>query len=365
MKLLNPYLEDHHHLKQQPGSYEWWYFDAEDDTGRYRFVIIYYDGVPFSPDYINAYTQNANSNRALAVKHPGISICVYDAEKPIYYSLSEFDSSDCSFSSTDIFIKIGDNECIARKENNSIVYDLKLNESLPCGNRIQANITFRSPLYDESVYNSEGEKHKGHNWYLIQPKAVVEGDVNITESGEEHGILFKGTGYHDHNCGFSPLIKAHEWYWGRFHFSKGTFICYITDVRDNEKIQGRWIDDVDGRASHLYMQTKQSDFAFNPFLLYSARRLSFCKPGDNKSTIDIYLTTSIDSGPYYQRFIAEAVAQLPGTSIIERASGIAEYIKPERIGNKLFWPFVNMRYRYVNKRPHPVQRSARLYKWTW
>ena len=45
--------------------------------------------------------------------------------------------------------------------------------------------------------------------------------------------------------------------------------------------------------------------------------------------------------------------------------GISEYIKPSRIAHSKYWWLVNMRLRYLSKKPHWVQKSRLLYPRTW
>jgi hypothetical protein len=47
------------------------------------------------------------------------------------------------------------------------------------------------------------------------------------------------------------------------------------------------------------------------------------------------------------------------------AEGISEYIYPENIYSKKFWPAIRMRLRFAKKKPHWVQRFKMFYEWTW
>ena len=48
------------HKMQDPGAYEWWYFDAEDKESGFSFVVIWFSGFPFSPYYTNHYEKWKN-----------------------------------------------------------------------------------------------------------------------------------------------------------------------------------------------------------------------------------------------------------------------------------------------------------------
>ena len=46
-------------LRQTPGAYEWWYFDAVSDDGAWALACIWFLGNPFSPYYRHAARREA------------------------------------------------------------------------------------------------------------------------------------------------------------------------------------------------------------------------------------------------------------------------------------------------------------------
>jgi len=363
MNILSSFKMDSKHIKKQPGSFEWWYFDAVDIHDKYRLVIIFYEGIPFSTKYINSFKRETSSDQALAHAHPGMSISVYDRDTTIYYSLSEFKGDDCEFAVDRVFIRIGQSTLKGEIKDKQRVFYLNLDETLPCGDHIESDLTFFS--HETPIATMESEVENGHKWFILQSQAAVQGSVFIQTKGKgENKIDFLGQGYHDHNFGNKPLHEMTGWYWGRFHFPNGTFIFYKTDDKEDNKSIGWWIDE-NGEMIHSFSLIMLDDYSFNPFLLKTARRLQFKIDEHNYPEIEINLIDSVDSGPFYQRFIAEAIAHFPGYPAIQRTSGIAEYIKPNRIQKKIFWPLIHMRYRYVDDKTHAVQRIASLYRLTW
>jgi hypothetical protein len=63
MQILSSLQSDIWHNLKEPGSYEWWYFDAVTDDERYSIVAIWFSGFPFSPYYLQrlrAWKQNGS-----------------------------------------------------------------------------------------------------------------------------------------------------------------------------------------------------------------------------------------------------------------------------------------------------------------
>jgi carotenoid 1,2-hydratase len=82
------------------------------------------------------------------------------------------------------------------------------------------------------------------------------------------------------------------------------------------------------------------------------------------SSVLVQQNRLLDNGPFYRRYLSDAFIHQEGQGV-QKATGISEYIYPGRIYAKWFWPFVDMRIRYHNEPPHWVQKSGRLYRWTW
>lgn len=360
------YLLDIPVKKTTPGSYEWWYFDGEDHKGEYQFVVIFYEGCPFSPDYIRSAEKHSEHIKSFAEEHPAISISVYRNGKTIFYSLSEYSKSESIFNRDKISIKVGKNSLEGFIENEQLAFALRLEETLPTGEKFSGILRFSSSIPKSGLLKSddESETTTSHIWNLTQPKAFVKGVISINQKDRyEKPIIFEGIGYHDHNLGSEPMRNAFkDWYWGRVHFVDMTLVYYFTN-QNGKTVPKAWLigpDNVsiidettditaDGRKTNL-------------FLLSAARRIVI-NFKDRK--IQLNAEDVLDSGPFYYRFNCSVKL----TSNIEEenqlTSGIAEYIRPDRIRKRIFWPLVRMRFRYTSKRPHWVQKSSILYRWTW
>ncbi|MDX1587235.1 MAG: hypothetical protein R3222_10835 [Balneolaceae bacterium] len=365
MKIFSDPKKDVSMPDKGEGGYEWWYFDAVDPTSGCSVVIIFYDGNPFSRRYVRYLEGNNGSVKPLPSNFPAISISVYRQGVPIYYSFTEYEPEKALFGSEVPNLKIGRHSMIGQAEQNNGAsrYHVHLEEELPSGDAIYADLTFKGDSIEMPAGHSETNETEapgqGHLWNLVQPRAEVTGTINLT-GGER--IAFQGTGYHDHNTGYEPMKEEFvDWYWGRYHFPESTLVYYVMNRR-NVQQHSAWLIGHQGDRGILHFSNASlSDYGLSLFGLKSARKISFAKEG---TEIIIQQSTTMDNGPFYQRFGSEAYMK-KDNGVMQKAAGLSEYIHPERIYWRLFWPLVNMRIRYRAEGPHWVQKSKRLYRWTW
>ncbi len=349
-------LKDEHIDPEKPSSgYEWWYFDALSHDKEWSFVIIFYDGNPFSPKYIEA----LKDGNPLPGAFPAISISVYHRDKIEYYSFVEYKPDSFHWNEEEQSARIGSNFFQWEQEGDSLKYHLLITQSLDSGHSIQAKLTFTSSTVDEALI--ERESSDKHSWNLLQPRAEVAGSI-ILEGRSDHSVLFNGVGYHDHNTGYEPLKDSFEdWYWGRFHFPDHTLIYYIMNGLDGKQQHEAWLISKDGqKISESFGQVDLSDHKATFLRLNSARSISL---ESDDVTIAINQSKVIDNGPFYQRFLGEAVMKTTEGSF--KAKGISEYIKPDKIYEEKYWWMVRMRLRFLSQNSHWVQRSKMFYQWTW
>ena len=345
--------------KPDPGSYEWWYFDAMSADHRYSFVVIFYEGNPFSRRYIDA-IDNATDN--LAPDYPAISISIYKGAEPIFYSFEEVTRDSAEFSSEKPAGRVKENHFFRlKREDGDHEYHLELDQVIPNGDRLTGSLTFKSrvkgPFQAESSDHGKAEVSR-HGWNLVQPLADVTGELNIEGTTSEQ-ITFNGNGYHDHNTGMEPMKESFdEWYWGRFHFSGHTMVYYLMN-RGGRWQNCAWLIDSENNPTEFTGDFNLTDQSLNFFGLSSARKIEM---SGEEADFLIQQDSMLDDGPFYQRFRSRLMLKLGDT--VYQAKGISEYICPERIYVKLFRPLVNMRIKYPGK-THWVQKSPRLYRWTW
>lgn len=362
MQILSDYRKDHVTPDKKPGAYEWWYFDAIDPESGYAFVVIFYQGNPFSNRYIRAMEQEGEEP-AKPENFPAVSISIYKGDEVVYYSFSEYDSVRARFDQDRPKLQIGNHFLDLEQEGEQLLYRLELNETLVCGDRIEAKLEFSSPKEGLSFHNGINPgQSAGHAWNLVQPRAKVRGEILIFEDGiPGHEIDFQGTGYHDHNTGQEPMKdEFRDWYWGRFHFPDHTLIYYVMN-RKEEAQHRAWLLDNNSTIVSEYQEASLSDRNLTLFGLNPAHKIVL---QHEQSRILVQQSRLLDNGPFYRRYLSDAFLNLDGGTV-QKSRGISEYIYPGRIYWKLYWPFVDMRIRYQNEPPHWVQKSRTLYRWTW
>lgn len=361
MKILSNPREDVRHSPKPSGGYEWWYFDGISSDGKYSFVIIFYEGNPFSTRYNRLLD---DEKKPFPSEFPAISISIYEEGEPIYYSFSEFEKKHCFFDEKRPVINIGAHKLNGSLEDNQLKYELSLEEELPSGDEIEATLEFQSSSPEADLFKGDNPDNGNHEWNLVQPRAEVRAEIRITARKEPpRRFSFEGNGYHDHNTGKEPMRdKFRDWYWGRFHFDYGTLVYYAMNRPEGEQYRAWIIGKDNGEILQRFDQIDFSDKGLTLFGLKPARKIGFRSSG---MEIQVQQSHLLDNGPFYQRYQGDAFLRIPGKDIVESTAGISEYIRPDRIHCRIFWPLLNMRIRYEAEPPHWVQRSKMLYRGTW
>ncbi|MDX1587034.1 MAG: hypothetical protein R3222_09825 [Balneolaceae bacterium] len=361
MQIISNPHKDSATSSKPPGGYEWWYFDAIDESTGYALVVIFYQGNPFSNRYIR-HLGNEKSGPAVPAEFPAISISLYKDRQPVFYSFTEYPAGETDFHKDKPFVRVGENSLEADFSGSEAAYSLVLNEELPSGDKVIAELMFRSELsLAENFGEQQGNNPRGHTWNLVMPRAKVEGSFSVYRNSHlTHSSRFNGLGYHDHNTGYEPMKdEFRDWYWGRYHFKSATLVYYVMNRRQTQQYRG-WLIGEQGQVQHKFEDIELKDHGLSIFGLQIARKLVL-----NNSSVRVVIqqTYSLDNGPFYRRFMSEAF--LAANDSFEKSTGFSEYIYPSRIYWKWLWPLVDMRIRYKQEDPHWVQKSGRLYRWTW
>lgn len=357
MNISTDYQEEKPFPNKPSGGYEWWYFDAISADEAWSFVVIFYQGNPFSPNYI----QKIKKNNGLPEQYPAVSISLYNREKTEFYSFLEYKQDDFNWNEETNELKIGSHSFKRSNNENELIYSVYLDQKLSSDHLLKGEIEFRSLITNAKLFEKNRGAVEQHFWNLIQPKANVSGSLALNGKSVNHSIDFEGIGYHDHNVGLEPMKNDFEdWYWGRFHFKESTLIYYVMN-RKNKKQYKAWLISDDNQSILEQFDSVELDgIQTNLFGIKSARKLVLKSP---KTEVTIQSALPIDNGPFYQRFKSQAI--MLREDEISTANGITEYIFPENIYKKRFWPAVRMRLRFVNEKPHWVQKFKRFYEWTW
>lgn len=363
MKIISDPARDSVTPSKPAGGYEWWYFDAIDPISGYAIIVIFYEGNPFSNRYIRALSGNEKSSPHTPDNFPAVSISVYKYNKPVYYSFTEYPKEEAGFSIEKAAGRAGEHRFKQDLSSDELCYSIKLEEELASGDRIGGTLRFSSSQKVIDLFKAEKSEEDSHTWNLIQPHCKVNGHLQLhLENKLQHDIQFEGAGYHDHNTGQEPMKdEFDDWYWGRFHFEEQTLIYYVMNRQAGPQYRAWLIAHEDHSIDETFTNIELTDRSRSLFGLRSARKIHLSE-GD--AEILIQQNKLLDNGPFYQRYLSDAFLRTEGNEI-QKAAGITEYIRPDRIYQKLFWPFVDMRIRYEREEAHWVQKSPMLYRWTW
>ncbi len=339
---------------KQAGSYEWWYFDAQSEDAAYSFVIIFYQNNPFSTRYAQKVVDLEYSEI-----HPAVSISIYHKSNPIYYSFLEFGKNEFVWNEVEKKLTIENHSFQYLAIGDSIKVELNLDQELPSGHKVKGTIYGTGKKASPNlIYSESSDKHV---WNLLLPAMKVNTDLALIGKRGEERVTFEGVGYHDHNWGKESMKESFkDWYWGRFHFKEFTLVYYLMQKHSQQQFEGWIIDRGNQVVREYFREADLQYFTRNLFGLKSARKIEL-KSG--QVSVNIQANSKIDSGPFYQRFNSDCLINYKGQ--VYAAHGISEYIYPENIHKKLFWPLVHMRLRYVTEEPHWVQKSRLMYPWTW
>ncbi len=358
MYLYSDPFDDIRHPKDESGAYEWWYFDALDPISGFGIVIIFYDGLLFSPDYHEAV---AIGKRDTANHHPGFSLSIYHNDKTIFYSLASYPESLSLLAGHDKPVTIGNNRVEVSHSEGNLVYDVHIDETLPSGLNATGTLRFTSP--EDDVSSNSGNPDSSHRWNLVQPSALVAGEVQLTLNGNILDLCsFDTIGYHDHNIGTRQLENDFDdWYWGRIHIGDDTLVWYnmkMSGIAQNKS----WLlkkGEVDF-ASQVAMRPL-GKAGRSIFGLEKVGSWEVLVQGQNYRIVEEHVW---DNGPFYQRYrvkLLDADDRVVGGAL----PGIAEYIKPDRITAGWVRPMIRIRHHTAGSRGNWIQRSIALSRLTW
>lgn len=324
------------HELQNPGSYEWWYFDAEDEESGVSVVLIWFAGFAFSPYYVGHYQQWREQSRPdapLPGEYSGFSFQLYEKGVELVNFIKEGDGSLFESAVSGIGVRFENNRfsCDLTKDE----YLLTVDFDFPAmRKRVSASLQF-TPQHTYSFSRNDGScsgsTHR-HQWLLSVPKAEVTGEVLIESgfSGQQRRVMnIRGKGYHDHNFGTMPMHEYIEkWYWGRAFSDRFDLVYYIVFFRGNGTVPLTMLllnDNHDGKQ-HIKEQARFREEIYSRGLFAPAhgRRLFLEQEGVN---IEISHRNTLDAGPFYLRFESQFAMDVDGFRV-DGLRGISEYMNP-------------------------------------
>lgn len=358
MFLYSDPSDDIRHAKDTPGAYEWWYFDAVDPVSGHGVVAILYDGLLFSPDYHDAVKSGIQD---VAEFHPGFSLSVYDGDQTPFYALTSYPRSLVDFGGAENPVTIGGNRVVREVSEQGIVYTLHIDETLPSGLRAKGELRFASGVAPTT--QEVGEASSYHRWNLVQPSAVVTGEIRLSRGGSPiKEYRFNTKGYHDHNIGLRPLgDDFKDWYWGRIHIGGDTLVWYNMSTGGDIQPQA-WLV----RNGHIDFSNRVEMEAVGPVQrsVFGLKRVTAWSVRIGEEVYFVRDNHVWDSGPFYQRYQVN-LHDKSGAVIANSYPGVAEYIVPGRITAPWVKPMIRIRHHKAGSRGNWIQRSAALSRLTW
>ena len=296
--------EDGARTDDSKNQFEWWYFDAELDDG--SLVVAYFYKVHFLKDqYFIGFNYTS-------------------PEKEDFFRLKYFKKNEVSFQSDSCSVTMNQNSFSGNLESYNITIDPNDFDGFGFDLNLQSLV---------SPYRPQDGVIRAGSDYFAWLAAVPNGNVNgtIIVDGQEKKI--KGSGYHDHNWGNTPLQKLFKsWTWFRGKAgpyavilaelnatkSRGGFDIPILFVADENKV----LVDKFGNRELLTMKNdlikdyypSKNEPQFSNFLISS----------NNNVTVNISGNEIIDNIEIFKRLSLPAPLNIikPAVNLAFKSSGI-------------------------------------------
>jgi carotenoid 1,2-hydratase len=342
MNITTDSVQEVWHNLDDPGSYEWWYFDAEDEAQGLSIVFIWFAGFAFSPYYISHYEEwksRVRQDRPHPGNYAGFSCQLYENGQEILNFIKE--GRDGLFDS--VFPDIG-----ARFEGNSFSYDrsqdlyrLTVDFDFPARHkRVRGTFSFRPRHRFDFRYDNDGNAVSGHRlqWLLSVPKADVEGEIVIEglPTGARRDIRFGGSGYHDHNLGTLPMYESIDrWYWGRAFSDRYDLVYYVIFLRGGNSIPLSVMMLNDNESG---LQTVLEDVSFSEehFTrgMFSPSHGKTLRLQNGRFSVEVRHQDVLDAGPFYLRYASRLSVNVDGKQL-QDVRGISEFLNPEALQSRV------------------------------
>jgi len=252
------------------GKYEWWYFDAQMETGQTLIVFFY----------------AANPNPGTGGK-PGVEIVLLRPDGRKTRRVAPYGRSDFEASRAGAEVKIGGNHLKAEQQAGGLlVYEVHVKEQgLGCNLSFKAQVNGWKPGTGVSKF---GEK-RTFAWVVPLPRAQVEGTI---EDGSQV-LQVRGVGYHDHNWLDFPFQSFIDyWMWGRV-YSQSYTVSYAF-IQCNEKMGNHPVKVLmmaDGRDVVLStgeFDFRKENFVYNPGAKHNyPKRITISVPNELEVGLDV------------------------------------------------------------------------------
>lgn len=338
MNITTAFDQDIWHNLQEPGSYEWWYFDAEDQEQGLSLVCIWFAGFAFSPYYMEHYLdwkRKKSSDPPKALDYAAFSFQLYEDGREVVNFIKEGPSSLFESTGSGIDVRFEKNRFYYDRQQQSYVLDIAFDYPAR-RQKITAKLLF-NVRHRYSYRKCDGNNHGNvprHEWLLTLPRADVSGSVILEDMLKNKSRIFhlRARGYHDHNLGIMPVHEYIDtWYWGRAFSEEYDLIYYMIFFKNSgyRPLSLCMLHDNTSRelTVHEGLSVDESGLRRGLFAPVHSRNLRFSREG---LCIDIQQKQVLDSGPFYLRYNSNIVFQESGRGRVN-LTGISEFLNPARL----------------------------------
>lgn len=344
MRITSGITDSGWHSLSDSGSYEWWYVDALSTDGQTAVVIILFDGMPFSPDYLTAHERGMNPR---SLDHASVFSAVYRNGRQICYALNLYGPESFSASSSSLDVTVGKSSLCLDTASGAI--HAKVDVPLLFGGaNLTGDLMFVGPVCDWTSSESDSQFSTDHSWNPIAPDCTTSGHLEIRAASGDVADTIKlaGRGYVDHNYGKRPVTEGiTRWHWGRVHVDDEAFVYYHSEFSDGES------------TSTLASLAANRNVEVAKGIAFTAddwRRRILCPrfpatmsasglTQQGRLRINGRLNKVLDWGPFYMRFLTEFDISVAGTT--RTAVGISEYLDPAGLRKRWLRPLIKTRIR--------------------
>lgn len=320
-------------LLDVPGGFAWWYMDLVNEQGQ-GVVLIWSFGLPFLPGL--AASARAGSPQ-LPRQRPSLNVAIYEDSKLDCYLLEEFDPQDVVWNREANTWRFGTNHiCLTRTP-----HALNLHVTLDCAiagtpERLTGSIAVRGTAR-EPVKGQAPTLDPNHDWTPLMGPAHGHVQVSL---GQARCYDFEGRAYHDRNGGRAPLeeLGFSHWIWGRLPFKDRELIYYILWPEEGDKPVCVGMEILADGTTLLHEDVSVTPGRLRRDVLGMRWHEEVVVNVAGEPWLAVRPEVVLDQGPFYLRFFVEAV-----TPAGERARGMGEACRPERIDLAHHRPLVKMR----------------------
>lgn len=314
-------------LLEAKGGFAWWYLDHVDDAGD-GLVAIWSFGLPFLPNYLGA----AREGRGQPAGHrPSLNLVLYEAGRPSFYLLQEYDPSACRWE--DERWRFGDSQLRLERAEGRAVLHAELDCPIP-RSRDRLTGTIRAEGASVRYARAAGARVPEHEWSPLLGPAELQVDLQAGAQRFER----RGFAYHDRNGGTAPLdqLGIRSWTWGRWVEPEQTLIYYVLWPEEAGAPPVAWGVRIGADGLGTVQEGLEVAAGGTSRATYGMRHHpELTLRLDGQDWLTVRTRRIVDDGPFYLRTQVEREGA-PGL-------GMGEWVEPARVDRPWQRPFVRMR----------------------